>query len=106
MLSVHAFFVHFVHHSLHTFMFRCNQDTRKHWSSLKPKYLFVTFSSTTVLALGLLLLSGLLDTRVKIISEVRFLFGMGIPERPSCVGKTRQINSVCLFLKYCCSIVL
>lgn len=35
--------------------------TCKHWSSLEPKYLFVTFSDTTVHTLGLLLHSGLFD---------------------------------------------
>lgn len=44
--SVHAcaiffFFFFLVHHLLRMFTLSCNQDTHKHWISLKPKYLLV-----------------------------------------------------------------
>lgn len=35
------FFAFLVHHLLRMFTLSCNQDTHKHWISLKPKYLLV-----------------------------------------------------------------
>lgn len=59
----------------------CTRSTRIHINTgvhSKPKYLFVN----SPLALGLLLHSGLLDTRFKNISEVRLLFCLGTTEPP------------------------
>lgn len=41
MLVQFFFFFSLVHHLLRMFTLSCNQDTHKHWISLKPKYLLV-----------------------------------------------------------------
>lgn len=41
MLVQFFFFFFLVHHLLRMFTLSCNQDTHKHWISLKPKYLLV-----------------------------------------------------------------
>lgn len=86
--------------SLHMFTSSFNQDTRKHWSSLKPKYLFV-----------ISLWHNSAGSRTAVTQwTVRYMFLNDFWGEAFVLDwlttEPHWMNSVCLVLKYCCSIVL